>query len=168
MIKNKKEAIDNNFAITRAAEEVRKLSFNDQICLGCGVCESTCPVEAITLNPIAIDARHRRSNDVYFSGHEKIAQNFHAEFDVQKISIDENKCVLCGMCSGLCPIDALVLTIDDVPISEIEAYPHYNSYSKIDDDKCIYCKRCETACPQDAITVMRKLPERQNLVSGEM
>ena len=93
MIKNKKEAIDNNFAITRAAEEVRKLSFNDQICLGCGVCESTCPVEAITLNPIAIDARHRRSNDVYFSGHEKIAQNFHAEFDVQKISIDENKCV---------------------------------------------------------------------------
>lgn len=65
------------------------------------------------------------------------------------------------MCSGLCPIDALVLTIDDVPISEIEAYPHYNSYSKIDDDKCIYCKRCETACPQDAITVMRKLPERQ-------
>lgn len=76
MIKNKKEAIDNNFAITRAAEEVRKLSFNDQICLGCGVCESTCPVEAITLNPIAIDARHRRSNDVYFSGHEKIAQNF--------------------------------------------------------------------------------------------
>lgn len=168
MIKNKKEAIDNNFAITRAAEEVRKLSFNDQICLGCGVCESTCPVEAITLNPIAVDARHRRSNDVYFSGHEKIAQNFHAEFDVQKISIDENKCVLCGMCSGLCPIDALVLTIDDVPISEIEAYPHYNSYSKIDDDKCIYCKRCETACPQDAITVMRKLPERQNLVSGEI
>ena len=168
MIKNKKEAIDNKFDITRAAEEVRKLSFNDQICLGCGVCESTCPVEAITLNPIAIDARHRRSNDVYFSGHEKIAQNFHAEFDVQKISIDENKCVLCGMCSGLCPIDALVLTIDDVPISEIEAYPHYNSYSKIDDDKCIYCKRCETACPQDAITVMRKLPERQNLVSGEI
>ena len=33
MIKNKKEAIDNNFAITR-------------------------PVEEITLNPIAIDARH--------------------------------------------------------------------------------------------------------------
>ena len=86
MNKNKKEALDNNFAITRAAEEVRKLSFNDQICLGCGVCESTCPVEAITLNPIAIDARHRRSIDVYFSGHEKIAQNFHAEFDVQKIS----------------------------------------------------------------------------------
>ena len=47
MIKNKKEVMDNNFAITRAADEVRKLSFNDQICLGCGVCESTCPVEAI-------------------------------------------------------------------------------------------------------------------------
>ena len=43
MIRNLKEVKDNNFDITRDAEEVRNLSFNDSTCLGCGICESTCP-----------------------------------------------------------------------------------------------------------------------------
>ena len=52
MIRNLKEVKDNNFDITRDAEEVRNLSFNDSTCLGCGICESTCPVEAITLKQL--------------------------------------------------------------------------------------------------------------------
>ena len=166
MIRNLKEVKDNNFDITRSADEVRSLSFNDQVCLGCGICESTCPVEAITLNAIAIDARV--GFETYFSGHDKISQNIKEAPDIQRISIDENKCVLCGMCSGLCPVDALVLTIDGTPIKEIEAYPHYNAFSEIDDDECIYCKRCETACPRDAIVIERVLPDRADLVTGEI
>ena len=104
MIRNLKEVNDNNFDITRSAEEVRNLSFKDDICLGCGICEFTCPVGAIELNAIAVDARSRVSNAIYFSGHDKIAQNFRDDFDVQKITVNENKCVLCGMCNNLCPM----------------------------------------------------------------
>ena len=72
------------------------------------------------------------------------------------------------MCSGLCPVNALVLTIDGVPISEIEEYPKYDAYAKIDDDECIYCQRCQKACPRDAITIDRILPNRADLVTGEI
>ena len=57
MIRNLKEVKDNNFDITRDAEEVRNLSFKDHICIGCGICESTCPVEAIAEGtPYVVDA----------------------------------------------------------------------------------------------------------------
>ena len=166
MIKNITDIKDNDFKITRSADEERNLSFRNDVCSGCGICESTCPVGAIELDAVALDSRKRF--DVYFSGHDKIAQNIHKDVNLERVNINEDKCVLCGMCSGLCPVDALVLTIDGVPISEIDAYPHYESYSEIDDDECIYCKKCENACPRGAITIDRVLPQRKDLVTGEI
>lgn len=166
MIKNIKETKGKDFNVTRSADEVRNLSFKNHICIGCGICESTCPVGAIELANVALNAREK--TDVYFSGHAKIAQNKHAAIDLQKVDVNEDKCVLCGMCSGLCPVDALVLTIDGVPIAEIEEYPSYDVATEIDDDKCIYCKKCENACPREAITIERVLPKRADLVTGEI
>ncbi|MDL2246122.1 4Fe-4S binding protein [Methanobrevibacter sp. OttesenSCG-928-K11] len=166
MIKNVKEVKDKDFNIERSAEEIRNLSFKNHVCIGCGICESTCPVSAIELEEIGAISRNKINTT--FSGHDKLPQNIHKGFDKAKLTIDEHKCVLCGMCSGLCPADALELTINGVPIANIDSYPHFISFAEIDDDECIYCQKCQTACPRDAITVERKLPNRADLVSGEI
>ena len=166
MIENLKENEGNDFNIKRAAEEVRNLSFKNHLCVGCGICEFSCPVGACELKDIG--AISRPTFETSFSGHEKIDLNIKRSFADAKINIDDAKCVLCGMCSGLCPANALQFTIDDVSISEIDSYPHYVDFAEIDDDECIYCQKCQSACPRDAITIERQLPSRSDLVTGEI
>lgn len=46
---------------------------DQELCVGCGACEATCPVGAIKLN------------------------------DVGKAEVDESACLECGACVGGCP-----------------------------------------------------------------
>lgn len=52
---------------------------NQDKCIGCGACESICPVGAIALG----------SNG--------------------KAQIDTNKCIKCGACENLCPVEAITI-----------------------------------------------------------
>ncbi len=52
--------------------------------------------------------------------------------------INREKCLRCGGCVGVCPVNALELTENGV---------------KIDEDECIECGNCESICPVGAITV---------------
>ncbi len=166
MIKNVKAIKGNNFDIKRSAADDRQLSYDDQICIGCGICENTCPVSAIEISGVSNSARQYFNTE--FSGHRKISENMITTPNNVKVTIDENKCVLCGMCSGLCPADALDLTIGGTSIKEIESYPSYTKSINFDETNCYYCEKCEVACPRNAVTVKRDLPQRADLVIGEI
>jgi ferredoxin len=56
------------------------------------------------------------------------------------IVLDEDACVLCGLCTAVCRPDALTL---DESTAEL----------LFDKDKCVYCEACVIACPRRAITL---------------
>ena len=50
--------------------------------------------------------------------------------------VDEEKCVSCGICVEVCPVDAIAM-------EEKAAW--------IDMDECIKCGKCHEVCPADAV-----------------
>jgi ferredoxin len=56
------------------------------------------------------------------------------------IKLDDDACVLCGLCTAVCRPDALVLEEETALLV-------------FDKDKCVYCEACVVACPRRAITL---------------
>lgn len=56
-----------------------------------------------------------------------------------EISIDDNLCVECGLCTGVCPTQALTLD----PQSFLLKFAR---------NRCILCEQCVPTCPVEAIT----------------
>lgn len=56
-----------------------------------------------------------------------------------EISIDENICVECGLCTGVCPTQALTLDPQTFRL-------------KFARNRCIVCEQCIPTCPVEAIT----------------
>jgi formate hydrogenlyase subunit 6/NADH:ubiquinone oxidoreductase subunit I len=55
------------------------------------------------------------------------------------IVLDEERCVVCGLCTAVCKPDALSLSSD--------------GSLTFDKDACVYCEACVVACPRRAITL---------------
>jgi ferredoxin len=55
-------------------------------------------------------------------------------------NIDREKCLRCGACVSVCPVDALELAEHGIVW---------------DKEKCTFCQICEKACPLGAIKVER-------------
>jgi len=57
----------------------------------------------------------------------------------REILIDETSCVDCGLCTGVCPTEALTLNPDDFRLNFTRS-------------RCIVCEQCIPTCPVQAIS----------------
>ena len=55
--------------------------------------------------------------------------------------IDKEKCIGCGTCVDVCPVNAISLNDE--------------GKAQIDQEKCIKCGTCEAVCPVMAIEIKR-------------
>jgi uncharacterized protein (DUF362 family)/NAD-dependent dihydropyrimidine dehydrogenase PreA subunit len=66
-----------------------------------------------------------------------IAKSLLLDMAKEKIVVDENKCVKCGLCSRKCPMKSITL----------------NPYPVINEKRCIRCFCCIEICPQHALSL---------------
>jgi L-aspartate semialdehyde sulfurtransferase ferredoxin len=67
------------------------------------------------------------------------SQNIAVSMTLGEIAIDENLCVDCGLCTGVCPTEALTLNPDTYKL-------------KFERSRCIVCEQCIPTCPVQAIS----------------
>ena len=75
--------------------ELRRYGDGKERCIGCELCSSVCPANAITVIGAENAPDDRRSP----------GERYAARYE-----IDELRCIFCGMCEEACPTDAIVLT----------------------------------------------------------
>jgi len=59
------------------------------------------------------------------------------------IKIEKDLCGQCGLCSGVCPVLAIIL---------------HGWGLEIDNDKCLSCGKCVTVCPTGALATPSSPP----------
>lgn len=65
-------------------------------------------------------------------------QDINVSFASREISIDDDRCVHCGLCTGVCPTEALTLDPETAMLVFTRS-------------RCIVCEQCVPTCPTSAI-----------------
>ena len=83
--------------------------------------------------------------------------------DVSSLVLDKDKCIGCGLCSQVCPVE--VPDAFNTGLTRRKAVylpvPHNipNTYT-IDPNACTHCGACEPACPVEAIFEEDAVPDK--------
>ncbi len=122
-------------------------------CLNCNLCVQNCPMKILKKADSDYPAVHidltksfcafdcHKCGDVCPSGAiRRLSLSDKQRTQIGLASVDESKCVKCGLCVMKCPKHA-------VKKKRFEDFPRFDS------DLCIGCGACKTACPVKAITV---------------
>ena len=67
------------------------------------------------------------------------SQNIQVSLAKGEIAIDEDSCVHCGLCTGICPTEALTLDPNTFRLTFTRS-------------RCIVCEQCIPTCPVQAIS----------------
>ena len=67
------------------------------------------------------------------------SQDINVSLASREIVIDENICVDCGLCTGVCPTEALTLDKETFKLTFTRS-------------RCIVCEQCIPTCPVEAIS----------------
>lgn len=67
------------------------------------------------------------------------SQNINVSLGLGEIIIDEEQCVHCGLCTGVCPTKALTLNPQSYELNFARS-------------RCIVCEQCIPTCPVQAIS----------------
>ncbi|MCD6356497.1 MAG: 4Fe-4S binding protein [Anaerolineaceae bacterium] len=113
-IKNEKEIILERAMVTRHY----KMRWNLEYCVGCQIGPSICPFDAIT----HVDAVIEKGRMV----------------QKQAVDIDPEKCVFCGECVEMCPVNVISMTVNgktENPVINYEAFPKLVQSTVFDRDK---------------------------------
>ena len=120
------------------------LIFDNEKCVGCGICPIICPTKAIELMPIP----------------EIATGNLEAPYCV----FDHEKCIYCGLCAALCPVNAIEFTFNDNSVLDMVDRLKLGKKIEFNEEKCFPCKLCELICPRDAIEIDLSIPKKEELV----
>jgi 4Fe-4S ferredoxin len=70
-----------------------------------------------------------------------------------ELVLDRLRCTGCGVCSIVCPKDAILFGPAAANFGGKEVKTGGSAIELIDPNKCVYCGTCQTMCPFDAINV---------------
>ena len=106
---------------------------------------------------MSLTFRHLFRKPVTFNyPNQKRAQSprFRGVHRLQRYSDGKERCVGCGLCSVVCPSNAIYLeAAENTPDNMVSHGERHARYYQIDMLRCIFCGFCEEACPEDAIVM---------------
>ena len=65
------------------------------------------------------------------------------QITTQKIMVDAEKCIGCGVCAKVCPF----------MVYELRSVEKKKRAAPVYEEDCFLCQSCQAQCPTDAITI---------------